>query len=121
MTHELEYLPTILASLGLILATSSFISGLQIIRTSRSSIEGKIHRFNGYVSITLYLILTVLSFVKSEYSLVVLLGWLSGFCFIMIKIWIVKKRRRRLKKYVSWFGVCIVLMWLYITYINIPL
>ncbi|MFQ5442025.1 MAG: hypothetical protein ACE5EB_04785 [Thermodesulfobacteriota bacterium] len=117
----IEYLPTILASLGLILATSSFISGLQIIRTSRSTIEAKIHRFNGYISITLYLILTVLSFIKSEYSILVLLAWLSGFCFIMIKIWIVKKRRRRLKKYVSWFGVTIVLMWLYITYINIPL
>ncbi|GMR04980.1 MAG: hypothetical protein BMS9Abin23_0903 [Thermodesulfobacteriota bacterium] len=117
----LLYLPTVLASLGLILATSSFISGLQIIRTSNPSIDAKIHKFNGYVSISIYIILTVFGFVNSGFNPLVLLAWLSGLSVILVKLWIVKKRRRTLKKYVSWFGVTIVIIWLYLTYIHIPI
>ncbi|TAN63639.1 hypothetical protein EPN18_01830 [bacterium] len=119
----LQYVPVTLASIGLIIATSSFISGLQLIRGTSITIEGRIHRLNGYLSIILYVILAVLGFALSGISLWSVFGWFSGFFIILTKLWIVKKSRkkRRAFKYVSWFGASLTLMWLYMVYIHLPL
>jgi len=115
-----DFLPLIIGSLGVILATSSFISGMQLVRTRKRSFEGKIHRLNGYTSICLFILLFLFSFVASGYNIVVLLLWLSGFSIILIKLRIVKKRRWAFK-YVCWFGVSIICMWIYIIYTHMPL
>lgn len=112
-------IPLILASLGLILATSSFISGLQLVKSS-SHLEAKIHRFNGYMSITLYVTLAVLSFAGEGFNWMRLVGWLSGFSVLCLKVMIVRKRARAMK-YLSWFGGTLILIWLYLVYIHIPL
>jgi len=115
-----DYLPLIIGSIGMIIATSSFISGMQLVRTRKKSFEGKIHRINGYTSIALFIILFFLSFIGSGYSLMVLLLWLSGFSIILLKLRIVRKRRWAFK-YVCWFGVSIISMWIYIIYTHMPL
>ncbi len=104
----------VLAGVGLILVTSSFISGLQLIKGARG-IEHKIHRFNGYCSLTIYIVLAILSFVKFGVRPGALIGWPAGLSLIIFKLWIVKTRRRAIK-YVPWLGVMVVLMWLYILY-----
>ena len=115
----LDYIKIALASLGLILATSSFISGLQLVRGTSSGIEGKIHRFNGYVSLSIYIVLTLLSFARSGFNPLTLLAWLSGLGLILLKIRTVRKKGRFVK-YASWIGVSLVIMWLYVVYIHIP-
>jgi len=115
-----DFLPLIIGSIGVILATSSFISGMQLVRTRQRSFEGKIHRLNGYVSISLFILLFFVSFIASGYNLVVLLLWLSGFSIILIKLRIVRKRRWAFK-YVCWSGVSIISMWIYIIYTHMPL
>lgn len=109
---------TVLASIGLILATSSFISGLQLVK-SKSRIERKIHRFNGVVSITIFCTLMVWYFIRNGFSLWPVTMWLSGFSLICIKVWIVRTRGKSFK-YVSWVGAALILIWLYLVYAHIP-
>lgn len=111
---------TVLASLGLVLATSSFISGLQLVRGA-SMVERHIHRYNGFTTFGLYLTLAVMAMVKDGFYFISFLGWITGLLVILTKVYIVRKRRRRSFKYVSWIGGTLILIWLYLMYIHIPL
>ncbi|MBI5642277.1 MAG: hypothetical protein HY954_02255 [Deltaproteobacteria bacterium] len=108
----------IFASAGLVLATSSFISGLQLVKAANIS-ERKIHRFNGFTTLCLFVILAVMSFIRTGIGFWSLIGWISGLCVFLLKIWIVRKRRRAFK-YVSWLGATLILIWLFLVYIHIP-
>lgn len=112
----------VLASIGLVMATSSLISGLQLVKM-KITIEGKIHRFNGYASIVLYVVLAALSFTETGLRFMSVVGWTLGLLLILSKLWIVRKSRkkRRAFKYISWFGGTLILLWLYLVYIHIPL
>lgn len=109
---------TVIASLGLVLATSSFISGLQLVRGA-SFIERKIHRFNGFSSIILFVILAAMYFVNSGVRFWPFVAWLAAFFIILIKLYIVRKRIKAFK-YVSWIGGTLILIWLFLVYIHIP-
>lgn len=109
----------VLASFGLILATSSFISGLQLVKAA-SVVERKIHRFNGFTALTIYVILAILAFWYEGFGFLRLLGWSSGLCVFLLKILIVRSKKRRAFKYLSWLGGTLILVWLYMVYIHIP-
>ena len=110
---------TILASLGLILATTSFISGLQAMK-NKGSADAKIHKLNGYVTILIYLSLAGLSLgKKGEIGLWPVAAWASGLLIICIKIWVV--RRGQAYKYASWIGIMLLIVWLIIMYTHIQL
>lgn len=111
---------TLLASIGLVLATSSFISGLQLVK-GRGRVERKIHRGNGFITFGIFVILAVASFISYGLSLWSVGGWLLGACIIMLKLLIVHAKSRRAFKYVSWLGASLIVMWLYVVYIHIPL
>lgn len=110
---------TILASIGIVLAVTSFISGLQLIRATSASIEGMIHRANGYLTIILFIALTLIAISSSMISMAAVLLPLTGLTVFLIKLWIVRKHKRFLK-YVSWMGGTLITIWLLIFYINIP-
>lgn len=111
---------TLLASIGMVLATSSFISGLQMVK-GRGRVERKIHRGNGFTTFIIFAILAIASFVVYGFSLWSIGGWLSGAFIIGLKLLIVHSRSRRAFKYVSWLGASLIVMWLYVVYIHIPL
>ncbi len=114
-------IPIILASIGLIFATAGFISGLQLVKAS-DPFERKIHRFNGFITIALYLILSTLYFSQNGIRLWSVIAWLCGLIVIFLKLTIVHaKNRRRAFKYVSWLGGILIIIWLIIVYINIPI
>ena len=114
-------LPVILASIGLVLATSSFISGLQLVKGANIS-ERKIHRFNGFATIILYLVLSIFYFRENGIGIWSAIAWLTGFFVIFLKLSIVHaKNRRRAFKYVSWLGGTLIIIWLILVYINIPI
>ncbi len=115
----LTSVPTLIASVGLILATSSFISGLQLVKGTSVALEGKIHRFNGVSSIIIYTVLFILSMIQDGLSWTII-GWISGACVIALKVSIVRRRRRRTFKYVSWLGGTLTLIWLYVVYVHMP-
>ncbi len=109
---------TIIASIGLILATSSFISGLQIVKGTRAGIEGKIHRINGVIVISLYIILAVRGAVINGITWNIV-WWALGMCVILLKLKIVRTKGRAFK-YASWLGGTLILIWLYLVYIHLP-
>ena len=111
---------TILASVGLILATSSFISGLQLVKAA-NKFERKIHRFNGFTTLVLYVCLAFISITGNVIGFWALLICLFGLSLFALKISLVRKRNRRSFKYVSWLGATLICMWLYVVYIHIPL
>lgn len=123
MQNTYSTISTVLASIGLVLATSSFISGMQIVRGAYVNIEGKIHRASGIITITIYGTLTALSFINYGFSILSAAGWFFGFFLIFMKLTIVRlsRKKRRAFKYVSWLGASLILMWLYIIFINLPL
>lgn len=109
----------ILASLGLILATVSFISGLQTLK-NKGSADTKMHRFNGYLTLIIYLSLAILSMSgKDGIKIGSVAAWGGGLAIIGMKIWIV--RSGRAYKYASWMGIILIIMWLIIIYTNIQL
>lgn len=108
----------LLASIGLVLATSSFISGLQLVR-GKHLIELKIHRFSGYTSTALYVVLAVLWLGRHGLDAWPIVAWAAGLLTIMLKVYIVKTRPKAFK-YVSWIGGTLVGVWVYIVYIHIP-
>ena len=109
---------TVIASLGLVLATSSFISGLQLVRGA-SIVELKIHRFNGFSSIILFVVLAAMNFADSGVRFWPLVAWLAALSIIITKLYIVRKRIKAFK-YVSWIGGTLILIWLFLVYIHIP-
>ncbi|CAG1065881.1 hypothetical protein BAC1_01473 [uncultured bacterium] len=111
---------TVLASIGMILATSSFISGLQMVK-GKGRVERKIHRGNGFIAFGIFGILAISSFATYGLSLWSVGGWITGALVIACKLLIVHSRSRRAFKYVSWLGATLITMWLYLVYIHIPL
>lgn len=108
----------ILASLGLILATVSFISGLQAVK-GKGSLDSRIHRLNGYLTFIIYLLLAGLSLVKKDgIGLWQVIAWGMGLLIIFTKIWIV--RSGRTYKYASWLGIMLIIVWLIILYTHMP-
>lgn len=111
---------TILASLGFVLAIISFISGLQVVRVgSFMSVEAKIHRVNGYITLVIYTLLASLSINTEVETRPWIMGiWLLGLLIILTKIWIV--RSGRAYRFGGWAGTLLVIFWLAVIYIHAP-
>ncbi len=108
-----------IASMGIVLAATSFISGLQLVRSTSASIEGMIHRANGYLTIILFIVLTLIAISSSIINIAALLLPLTGLAVFLVKLWIVRRHKRFLK-YVSWMGGILITIWLLVFYVNIP-
>jgi len=114
-----DNLATILASAGLVLATSSFISGLQLVKSRQKRVERKIHRGNGYLAISVYIGLMFSSILSGDGGLLKTLAWLAGLGLISLKLRIVRRKGRSFK-YVSWLGAILILLWLFLVFVHIP-
>lgn len=108
-----------IASIGIVLAATSFISGLQLVRSTSASIEGMIHRANGYLTIILFIVLTLIAISSSMINISALLLPLAGLAVFLVKLWIIRMHKRFLK-YVSWMGGTLITIWLLVFYVNIP-
>lgn len=108
-----------LASVGIILAVTSFISGLQLVRATSKSIEGMIHRGNGYLTVILFIALALIAVSGNTVNAFALLLPVAGLAMFMLKLWILRKSRRLLK-YVSWIGGTLITIWIILFFVNIP-
>lgn len=109
----------ILSSIGIVLAATSFISGLQLVTATRASIEGVIHRANGYLTIILFIVMSLIAIPDSTINTAALLLPLAGLAVFLVKLWIIRRHKRFLK-YVSWMGGTLITIWLLVFYVNIP-
>ncbi len=110
---------TIVASIGLVMATMSFMTGLQTIKRDRSDamMMVKMHRFDGYITCIIYLAVAGLSLSISGIRFWPVIGWSAGLVLIIVKIAAV--RNRKYSKYSSRLGMLLFLSWLYIIYQHI--
>ncbi|MBI5809668.1 MAG: hypothetical protein HZB21_00520, partial [Deltaproteobacteria bacterium] len=99
------------------------ISGLQLARGAKRTVDSRIHRFNGYINISIFIILAVLSFRETGLNIWTAIGWPAGLFLILLKLMTVKvsRKKRRAFKYVSSLGGMLILMWLYLLYTHLPL
>ncbi len=121
MTHlyRIFDINTIVASIGLIMASMSFMTGLQTIKKDRSSamIMVKMHRFDGYITCLIYIAVAVLSLIYGGIRFWTVTGWAAGLGLIILKILVV--RNRKYTKYASRVGMLLFLSWLFIIYQHI--
>lgn len=110
---------TIVASVGLVMATMSFMTGLQTVKKDRTSalMMVKMHRFDGYITCLVYLAVAGLSLSYGGMRLWPVIGWSAGLGLIILKIVVV--RNRKYCKYGSRLGMMLFLSWLYIIYQHI--
>ena len=110
---------TIVASIGLIMATMSFITGLQTVKRDRGAavMMVKMHKLDGYVTCQIYLAVAVLSLSNGGFKLWPVIGWIAGLVLIIVKIAVV--RNIKFRKYSSRLGIMLFLSWLFIIYQHI--
>lgn len=112
-------LNTIVASVGMVMATMSFMTGLQTVKRDREAavMMVKLHRFDGYITCLIYLAVAGLSLSHGGLSLWPVVGWIAGLLLIIVKILVV--RNRKYSKYSSRIGMMLFLSWLFIIYQHI--
>lgn len=110
----------IIASIGLVLATVSFITGLQVVNRDKvtAAMMASMHRVNGYLVFIIYIVVAVLSLSgQGGIRTWSVIGWAVGLGLIIIKIMVV--RNERLYKYGSRLGLMLFITWLVIMYKHI--
>ena len=107
---------TIVASVGLIMATMSFITGLQTVKRDRGAavMMVKMHKLDGYVTCQIYIAVALLSLSNSGFKLWPVIGWVAGLALIIVKI--IAVRNIKYIKYASRLGIMMFLSWLFIIY-----
>ena len=110
---------TIVASVGMVMATMSFMTGLQTVKRDRESavMMVKMHKLDGYVTCQIYVAVALLSLSNSGFKLWPMIGWVAGLALIIVKIIVV--RNRKYCKYASRIGIMLFLSWLFIIYQHI--
>lgn len=111
---------TIIASIGLIMATVSFMTGLQLAKRDKSVsiMMAGMHRINGYITCTVYIAIAALSLNgNGGFRTWSVIGWAVGLGLIAIKIFVI--RNERYYKYGSRVGLMLFVTWLIIIYKHI--
>lgn len=106
-----------LASLGFIFAVASFIGGFRMVRRTDHVEEAVMHRINGYITITLYLVLAVL-FLKDRHSLFYVSLWTLGLMVHLFKLFIA--RRGLGVRYGGYLGAMLIITWLVVIFGHLP-
>lgn len=99
------------------MATVSFISGLQVVKSDKviGAMMASMHRLNGYIACFIYVILAAIS-LNGQGGIRVwpIIGWAAGLGLIIAKIMVV--RNERFYKYGSRLGLLLFVTWLIIIY-----
>ncbi len=110
-------LPTVIASIGFLIAVASFIGGFRMIRMTDHEAESLMHRANGFITIGFYLLLAVM-YLVGEFSLLALFLWILGFLIHLAKIPLV--RYGYAVRYGGYFGALLLITWLTIIFTHLP-
>ncbi|OGW49378.1 MAG: hypothetical protein A2Z50_00420 [Nitrospirae bacterium RBG_19FT_COMBO_42_15] len=107
-----------LASIGLVLATASFLSGMQLIKKDNTAVILKIHRLNGYITFLIFISLALMPlFGKGGIKPWAITAWGAGFGISLFKIWAVKAKKGY--KYGTRLGIILFIIWLAIIYTHV--
>ena len=108
---------TIIASIGFVLALTSFIAGFRMIKKTGHPAEGKMHRINGFLTLVFYVILAVLSIAAGTTALYIA-AWVLGLAIHLLKLILVKKGLAA--RYGGYVGAWLVITWLIVIFTHLP-
>lgn len=108
---------TALASIGFVLAVMTFIAGFRMIRRFDQAEEILLHRVNGYLTVTMYVILAVMS-IWMHMDLLFLFLWGVGFLIHLLKILLARKGLA--VRYGGYLGGMLLITWIIVIFTNLP-
>jgi hypothetical protein len=108
---------TIIASIGFTFAVTSFIAGFRMIRIADKRAEVMLHKVNGYITITTYIVIAIISLTMSASYLYFLL-WLFGFSIHLFKVFLARKKLA--VRYGGYVGSMILMSWIIIIFNHLP-
>ncbi len=107
-----------LASIGLVIATAAFLSGMQLLKKDYAAVILRIHRLNGYITFLIFISLALLSLSgKGGIKPLSITAWCAGGVVSLFKIWVVKDKRGY--KYGTRLGILLFIIWLVIIYTHV--
>lgn len=107
----------ILSSVGFVCSIITFIGGFRMVRKSDHIGEPKMHRMNGYITITVYVVLAVLA-ISLHLEVLFILAWLFGFCIHLFKVFLVWKGLA--VRYGGYMGGILLIVWLVVIFTHLP-
>lgn len=108
---------TILSSIGFIAAIVTFIGGFRMVRKSEHPGEPQMHRMNGYITISAYVMLAVLA-ISLHLNVWLILAWIFGLGVHLFKLFLVRKRLA--VRYGGYMGGVLLITWLVVIFTHLP-
>jgi hypothetical protein len=110
-------LDTIVASMGFTISIVTFIGGFRMIRKTDHEAEALMHKVNGYLTISLYVIVALVSINADSRSFVLAL-WVTGLIIHLLKIPLA--RRGLAVRYGGYMGGILLMIWLAVIFTHLP-
>ncbi|MHC4184271.1 MAG: hypothetical protein ACYSR0_13070 [Planctomycetota bacterium] len=109
---------TLFASIGFVLAVTTFMSGfINVAKKPEQQVETIMHKVNGYLTITMYIVVAVLSIANGTKAFY-LFAWGAGLAIHLLKILLVKKRLA--VRYGGYFGALLLVTWVIVIFTHLP-
>lgn len=108
---------SILASIGFVLAVTTFIAGFRMIKLKEQRAEASLHRLNGYLTIIFYVTVATVSIIHGT-GILYILAWLLGLVIHIFKLVLVKKGLA--VRYGGYLGAMLILTWIVVIYTHLP-
>ena len=108
---------TILASIGFVLAITSFIAGFRMIKKTGHIAEHRMHKINGYLTLICYLLVALLSIISGT-TFLFILAWILGLVIHLIKLLLVKKGLA--VRYGGYLGGLLLITWITVIFTHLP-
>jgi hypothetical protein len=107
----------LLASIGFVVSVTSFIAGFRMVKRTGLRAERMLHRVNGYVTITLYIVVAAFA-IASGTTPFYIFAWLVGLGLHFLKLLIIKKGLA--VRYGGYFGALLLIVWLVVIFTHLP-
>jgi hypothetical protein len=126
---------SLLASIGFVLAVATFMSGfIRVSKKTEQQVDTTMHRVNGYLTITMYIVVAVLSIANGTKAFY-LFAWSVGLALHLLKILLVRKglavryggyfgvllvRKGLAVRYGGYFGALLLITWVIVIFTHLP-
>lgn len=109
---------SLLASIGFVLAVTTFMSGfINVAKKPEQQVETTLHKVNGYLTITMYIVVAVLSIANGTKAFYIF-AWGVGLAIHLLKILLVRKGLA--VRYGGYFGALLLITWVIVIFTHLP-
>jgi hypothetical protein len=110
---------SLFASIGFVLAVTTFMSGfINVAKKQAQQAETTMHKVNGYLTITMYVVVAVLSIANGTKAFYLFL-WGVGLAIHLLKILLVRKKLA--VRYGGYFGALLLITWVIVIFTHLPI